>query len=109
MPSSTKIDAILATLEDIRRCASYMGMSSFARRSKVLTTALQSMIKMTEVRGLCLCLMQYSMMYLSVGLCCSTDEVEAAVTGERRTTETVVFSYPTKALDLLEAPLRMQG
>ena len=40
--------------------------------------------------------------------CCSADAAEAVVSGERRTTKTVVFSYSTKALDLLQSPLRTQ-
>lgn len=57
MPSSTKLDAVLSTLDDIR----------------------------------------------------GEDEAQAARGGGRRTTKTVVFSYSTKALDLLQSPLRVQG
>ena len=42
-------------------------------------------------------------------LCCREDEAQAARGGGRRTTKTVVFSYSTKALDLLQSPLRVQG
>lgn len=42
-------------------------------------------------------------------LCCREDEAQAARGAGGRTTKTVVFSYSTKALDLLQSPLRVQG